>query len=59
MEYLLLLNPNTRAAEIYTDSRGFPETFTTYKAAKEYAEKYQLSPFQVVAVCNDDRNYLV
>jgi hypothetical protein len=59
MEYLLLLNPGTRAAEIYTDSRGFPELFNTYKAAKDYATKYELAPFQVLAVCDDQKNYLV
>lgn len=59
MEYLILLNPGTRAAEILTDTRGFPEIFGMYSAAKAYAEKFELAPYQVVAVCDDKRNYLV
>ena len=59
MEYLILLHPGTRAAEILTDMRGFPHSFTTYSAAKQYAEKYELEPFQVLAVCDDKKNYLV
>lgn len=59
MEYLILLHPGTRVAEILTDMRGFPHSFTTYKAAKDYAIQYELAPFQVLAVCDDKRNYLV
>jgi hypothetical protein len=39
MEYLIILNPNTRINSIYCNARGFPEIFTTYNAAKDFANK--------------------
>ncbi len=59
MEYLIILNPNTRINSIYCNASGFPEIFTTYNAAKDFANKYDIGPFQIVAVCDDKKNYLV
>jgi len=43
MEYIILLNPGTRAAELVTDMRGFVESFYLYDEALELAEKYKES----------------
>lgn len=59
MQYLIIINPNTRDANIYINLHGFPETFGTYLAAKSYAEMWELGKYQIVAVCDDSKNYLV
>jgi hypothetical protein len=59
MEYLIILNPNTRINSIYCNAHGVPEIFTTYKAAKNFAKKYLMCVYQIVAVCNDKKYYLV
>lgn len=59
MQYLILTNLFAKHPLIETDSRGLALTFPTYKAAKEYAEKYAIESPIIVTVCDDERNYLV
>ena len=57
--YLILTQIETKISEIQVNSHGFPLQFNQYKEAKQYAEKYQIENYVIVAVCNDQKNYLV
>jgi hypothetical protein len=63
MEYILILNPNSRCPEIATDSHGFSEKFAEYETAKQSGNEYKLAgdcnDFSVYGLCNDDRNHVI
>ena len=57
--YLILTRTETKISKIQVNTHGFPLQFNQYKEAKQYAEKYQIENYVIVAVCNDHKNYLV
>ncbi len=59
MEYLILTDINTANPKFEVDSHGYPEKFNQYKQAKAFAEKWQIEKYVIVAVCDDQKNYLV
>jgi thiamine biosynthesis lipoprotein ApbE len=59
MEYLILRNIKQKNPAIEIDCNGFADTFTTYKAAKDFAVKHGVENYVIVAVCDDQKNYLV
>lgn len=63
MSYIVLLDPGTRRASVIKSSHGFPEEFTSYEAAKQEGELYQMAAdcrnFEVFGKCTDQRNHII
>lgn len=59
MEYLILRNIKQKNPKVEIDTDGYADKFKTYKEAKEFAERWEVPNYTIVAVCDDTRNYLV
>lgn len=63
MEYIVILDPDSRDAVLLYDSRGFVEKFASYQSAKEGAELYKdagdCRKYEIFALCTDSKNYVV
>jgi hypothetical protein len=59
MHYIIVTNLLSKHPLIETDTQGKALVFTTYPKAKAYAEKYAIEQPSILAVCSDQKNYLV
>lgn len=59
MTYYILTDIYSKHPLIYCDSQGFAREFKTYKAATDYITEWKMTGAGVVALCSENRNYLV
>ncbi len=63
MNYIVLLEPGTIRASLISNSLGFVEEFSSYEAARQEGELYQMAGdcrnFSVFGHCTDQRNHII
>ncbi|HRH59454.1 MAG TPA: hypothetical protein PL045_02740 [Chitinophagaceae bacterium] len=63
MEYIVVLDPDTKAHAVIETSHHFLEKFASYQAAKQEAEFWKNSgdckSYSIYALCSDSRNHVV
>ena len=61
--YHVILEPQSNQPSLVTDYHGFVETYSDYLSAKADGEVYKKNGdchgYDVVAVCTDDRHYII
>lgn len=59
MEYIIIHGYSSRNHDIETDYHGFIEKFDSYEDAASYAKYHTLNNFEILALCSEEKNYLV
>lgn len=63
MEYIVVLDADTKAHSVIESSNYFLEKFSSYEYAKEEAEKWKEAgdcrSYSIYALCSDSRNHVV
>jgi len=62
VEYIIIINPNTRSAGALDDDNGFILTYLTYEQAKREAEDFTnglSDTFAIYGLCTDERNHVI
>ncbi len=63
MEYIVVLDADTRAHSVVMESNYFLSKFSTYEDAKEEAETWKeagdCKEYAIYGLCSDERNHVI
>lgn len=63
MEYIVILDPDSRAHSPIENMNGFLETYSSYDSAKIEAEEWKENgdcrSYKIYGLCSDERNHII
>ncbi len=63
MEYIIVLDPDTKSHSVVESDNYFLEKFSSYESAKEEAELWKQAgdckEYRIYGMCTDERNHII